>query len=408
MSADADSGGWHAADVPAHVPRELVQFCDFRTGLEPYPQEQLGRLHDGPRIFYSPVSHQDRGTANKGTWVLTKAEDIRHVLQRADLFSSAQPRAQAIGESWRLIPLEMDPPEHGEYRRLLNPLFSPKTVRLQEEAIRRWAVELIERVVDKGRCDFVPEFCELYPVGIFLDLLGLPRSDLSRFRGWANTVIHDRAGRGPALLEVREFMRGVLAERSRNPGDDLISAVTAFRIDDRPLGEDEMLGIVVMLFIGGLDTVVSSLSFQFRYLAEHPYDQNRLRDNVALVPAAVEELFRAFAMVTTGRIATQDTELAGVQVRKGDMITASTVLSTRDPDEFENPHEIDLTRSPNRHNAFSFGPHRCLGSHLARLEVTVAMQEWLERVAEFSVQPGAEINTMGGGVWGLDSLPLQW
>ncbi len=169
-----------------------------------------------------------------------------------------------------------------------------------------------------------------------------------------------------------------------------------------------MLGIVVMLFIGGLDTVVSSLSFQFRWLAENVDQQNRLRENYELLPDAVEELFRAFSIVTTGRIATQDTELAGVQIKKGDMIEAATMLSTRDPDEFENPHEIDLTRSPNRHNAFSFGPHRCLGSHLARLEVTIAIEEWLKRVPEFTVQPGAKINILGGGVWGLDSLPLQW
>jgi cytochrome P450 len=407
MAGRQNTVDFDPADVPSHVPPELVKYCDFRTNLGAYPQEQLGKLHDGPRIFYTPVAHQDRGT--RGAWVLTKAEDIRYVLQNAELFSSAQqPRSQTGGESWRLIPLEVDPPEHGDYRRLLNPLFSPKAVRLQEEAIRNWAIELTEGLADKRQCDFVAEYCELYPVGIFLDLLGLPRSDLQRFRAWANTVVHDRAGRGQAMVEIKEFLRGVLADRIENPGEDLVSTVAQFKIGDRPLTEEEMLGIVVMLFIGGLDTVVSSLSFQFRWLAENVDQQNRLRENYELLPDAVEELFRAFSIVTTGRIATQDTELAGVQIKKGDMIEAATMLSTRDPDEFENPHEIDLTRSPNRHNAFSFGPHRCLGSHLARLEVTIAIKEWLKRVPEFTVQPGAKINILGGGVWGLDSLPLQW
>ena len=407
MATTENSVNYDPADVPSHVPPELVKYCDFRTGLGPYPQEQLGELHDGPRIFYTPVAHQDRGT--RGAWVLTKAEDIRYVLQNAELFSSAQqPRSQTGGQNWPLIPLELDPPEHGDYRRLLNPLFSPKAVRLQEEAIRNWAIELTEGLAGKGQCDFVAEYCELYPVGIFLDLLGLPRSDLQRFRGWANTVVHDRAGRGQAMVEIKEFLRGVLAERMQAPGDDLVSTVTQFKIGDRPLSEEEMLSIVVMLFIGGLDTVVSSLSFQFRWLAENVGEQQKLREDSALLPNAVEELFRAFSIVTTGRIATQDTELAGVQIKKGDMIEAPTMLSTRDPDEFKNPHEIDLTRSPNRHNAFSFGPHRCLGSHLARLEVTIAIEEWLKRVPEFTMQPDVTINTLGGGVWGLDSLPLQW
>ena len=396
------------SDVPSHVPRDLVQYCDFRTGLEPYPHEQLGRLHDGPRIFYSPVSHQNRGAANRGTWVLTKAEDIRYILQHPELFSSAQPRAKAMGESWRLIPLEVDPPEHLNYRRLLNPLFSPKAVKLQEEAIRRQAIELIDGMADKGSCDFVAEFCELFPVSIFLNLLGLPSSDLPKFRAWTNTIVHDSVGRGPALLEVKEFLRGVIAERKADPGDDLVSTITQFEIEDRPLSEDEMIGMVVMLFIGGLDTVVGSLGFQFRYLAENLEQQKMLRENPEMLGDAIEEMFRAFAIVTTGRIATQDTEYAGITIKKGDMVTASTMLSTRDPDEFENPHELDLTRSPNRHNAFSFGPHRCLGSHLARLEVTIALQEWLKRIPEFTVRADANVNAVGGGVMGLDNLPLQW
>ena len=399
---------FNMSDVPSHVPPELVQYCDFRTGLEAYPHEQLGKLHDGPRIIYSPVSHQDRGAENRGTWVMTKAEDIRYVLQHPELFSSAQPRAQAMGESWRLIPLEVDPPEHLDYRRLLNPLFSPKAVKLQEQAIRNLAIELSEGLAGKGKCDFVSEFCEIYPVSIFLSLLGLPKSNLPQFRTWTNTIVHDRAGRGPAMLEVKNFLNGVIAERQKDPGDDLVSTITKFEIEGKPLSQEEMMGIVVMLFIGGLDTVVGSLGFQFRYLAENVDKQNMLRDDHDLIGDAVEEMFRAFSIVTTGRIATQDTEYAGVKIKKGDMVTTSTMLSTRDPDEFENPHELDLTRSPNRHNAFSFGPHRCLGSHLARLEVNIALEEWLKRIPEFTVQSDANINALGGGVLGLDSLPLQW
>jgi cytochrome P450 len=127
-----------------------------------------------------------------------------------------------------------------------------------------------------------------------------------------------------------------------------------------------------------------------------------------MIPDAVEELFRAFPVVTTSRFATRDTELAGVRIRKGDMVTTSTLLSTRDPDEFDNPNVVDLTRSPNRHNAFAFGPHRCLGSHLARREIIIAVEEWLRRVPRFHVKPDAIIQAAGGGVIGIDNLPLAW
>jgi cytochrome P450 len=180
------------------------------------------------------------------------------------------------------------------------------------------------------------------------------------------------------------------------------------QIDGRPFNDDELIGTVFLLFIGGLDTVVSSLAYHFRYLAENPEDQARLRADPSLIPDAVEELFRVFAVVTTGRFATEDTEIAGVRIKKGDMVTGSTILSNSDPDEFANPGAVDITRSPNRHNAFSFGPHRCLGSHLARREIQIAIDEWLKRVPAFRVRPGAELKTLGGGVLGMEELPLVW
>jgi cytochrome P450 len=408
MLGATNGQGFDMADIPSHVPQDLVHFCDFRSGLSSYPHEQLGELHHGPRIFYSPLSHQNRGANNKGAWVLTKAEDIRYVLQHPEIFSSAQPRAQAMGETWKLIPLEVDPPQHLNYRQLLNPLFSPAAVKLKQDAIRNLAGELVAAMAPRGSCDFVSEFSEIYPVSIFLELLGLPRSDLPKFRAWADTIVHSAEGRGPALLEVKDFLSELVAERSENLGEDLVSLITQFEIDGTRISREEMLGIVVMLFIGGLDTVVGSLGFQFRYLAENLDQQQLLRDSPELLPDAVEELFRAFAIVTTARVTTQDYEFQGVTLKKGDMVTASTMLSTRDPDEFSQPHDIDFSRSPNRHNAFSFGPHRCLGSHLARLEVTIAIEEWLARVPAFSVQSGAQIKAVGGGVLGLDCLPLQW
>lgn len=404
-----DSASDIAGKVPDHVPPELVHRFDFRTDLGSCPHAKVAELHTGPRIFYTPVSHQDRAGEPMGSWVPTKAEDIRYILQHTELFTSGNPRAGAMGESWPLIPLEVDPPEHGKYRMPLNPLFSPKRLKLMDDSIRNWAVELIERFQDKDGCDFLAAFAEPFSVGIFLDLLGMPKSDLPRVRDWANAIVHDRAGRGAAMLAVKNFLADVIAERTAEPeGDDLVRAVIRMEIDGRPLTSDEVMGIVFLLFLGGLDTVVSSLGYHFRYLAEHPDEQARLRAEPDLIPDAVEELFRAYPVVTTSRFATQDTEFAGVTIKKGDMITASTLLSTRDPDEFSDPNTVDFARSPNRHNAFSFGPHRCLGSHLARREIQIAVEECMRRLPSFQIAPGAELTTLGGGVMGMETLPLIW
>ncbi len=395
--------------IPDHVPKALVHFFDFRTGLGVCPHAQIAELHKGPRIFYSPVSHQDRGPAPVGAWVLTKAEDIRYMLQHSELFSSAEPRSHAMGETWRLIPLELDPPEHSLYRTPLNPLFSPIRVRRIEPRLRELAGQLIDRLKDKGECDFVSEFGQLYPVYIFLELMGLPSEDSARFRDWADTMIHDRERRGEAMRAIKAFLQEQIALRRADPGDgDLVTEVIGMKVGDRPFNDEEVVGAVFLLFVGGLDTVVSSLAYHFRYLAEHLEDQARLRADPLMIPDAVEEFFRAFAVVTTARAATQDTELAGVQIKKGDLVTGSTILSTSDPDEFEDASVVDITRSPNRHNAFSFGPHRCLGSHLARREIQIAIEEWLKRVPEFKLRPGAELETVGGGVIGMKALPLVW
>lgn len=395
--------------IPAHVPPELVHRFDFRSGLGSCPHAVVDQLHSGPRLFYSPVSHQQRTAAGQGTWIVTKAEDIRYVLQNPHIFSSAAPRSSAAGGTWRLIPLEVDPPEHTKYRALLNPLFSPKSLKPYDEPIRTWAAALISGFVNEGCCDFVNDFATLYPIGIFLDLLGLPRSDLPKFRGWVDMFVHDAVNRGTAMDKMKTFLEDVIDQRlGSEGGDDLISQITRMRMDDRALTREEMAGIVLLLFIGGLDTVVSSLSFHFRYLAENPADQTRLREDPTMVPDAVEEFLRAFPVVTTARMVTEDTDLAGVRLKKGDMVTTSTLLSTRDPDEFPDPDIVDVARSPNRHNAFAFGPHRCLGSHLARRELVIAVEEFLARVPAFRLQEGARITAAGGGVMGLDTLPLVW
>jgi cytochrome P450 len=392
-----------AAPIPTHVPAELVREFDFRTGLGDRPHEAVAKLLDGPRIVYSPVNHHHK--PGVGSWIPTWAEDIRAVLQNTEAFSSKVVRSSS---DLTLIPLELDPPLHGSFRALMNPLFSPARMKVLDEKIRARARALAERCAAKGRCEFVEDFARPLPVGIFIDLMGLPQTDMERFLAWENLIIRDMASRARTMQEVAAYLKGLIAQRRLEPTHDLISFAVKGQVDGRALADDEVLGICVLLFMAGLDTVTSAFSFQLRHLAEHPADQQRLRNEPALIPSAVEEMFRAYAVVNTTRYATRDVELAGVTIKKGENVTCSTILACRDPREFQNADQVIFDRSPNAHNAFSYGPHRCIGSHLARRELTAGIEEWLKAIPAFHLQPGAQLTANGGGVFSLESLPLVW
>ena len=401
-SSATDRNSGHAS-IPAHVPRELVREFDFRTGLGSYPHTTVADLHSGPRVFFSPVHHN--AVPGPGTWVLTRAADIRAALQDAATFSSKITRSNS---GLSLIPLELDPPEHPKFRAIMNPIFSPARMKQLEGKVRDLARELAAKCAAKGECDFVEDFAKPFPVGIFLDLMGLPKENMTRFLEWEALIMRDKQTRAAAMQQVSLYLQELIDERRRNPTDDLITFAVNAKVDDRPLTDAEVIGICVLLFIAGLDTVTNSFAFHFRHLAEHPSDQDSLRENFSLISSAVEELFRAYAVVNTNRYATRDVEFAGVQIKKGDNVTCSTILASRDPHEFDNPNHVLFSRSPNPHNAFSYGPHRCLGSHLARREVISGIEEWLKAIPPFRVKPGAVINAHGGGVFSLESLPLVW
>jgi cytochrome P450 len=403
MQASTVEHGPAQHTLPAHVPPTLVRDFDFRTGLGSHPHSAVAELHAGPRVFFSRVHHN--AIPGPGTWVLTRAEDIRAALQDAATFSSNVRRSNS---SLTLIPLELDPPDHAKFRAIMNPIFSPARMKLLEEKVRHLARELATQCASKRECNFVEDFAKPFPVGIFLDLMGLPQENMPRFLHWEALIMRDKLTRAAAMQEVSTYLQELINERRRRPTEDLVSFAVTAQVDGRPLTDDEVIGICVLLFIAGLDTVTSSFSFHFRHLAEHPADQAALRADFGLIPAAVEEFFRAYAVVNTNRYITRDVEFAGVQMRKGDNVTCSTILASRDPREFENPNQVQITRSPNPHNAFSYGPHRCIGSHLARRELVAGMEEWFKLIPTFHVKPDTPILAHGGGVFSLESLPLVW
>ncbi len=398
--------------VPKHVPAELVrEFSYWKSpGMAPErggdPQAALAGLHDGPPIFYAPNNTYD----GYGTWVFVRAEDQRRVLQDAETFSSRRKLFEkALGEDLPTIPLEIDPPEHGGYRSLLNPLLSPKRVMAMESDNRARAVELIEGLRARGSCEVMQDFAFPFAVGVFLQFLGLPQSRRDEFLGWADKQFHGTPEeRGEAIRTVIGFMGELVALRRVEPADDFMTFVVQAKVDGRPMNDREAIGMGALLFVAGLDTVAAAIGFNFRYLAENPTEQARLRADPSAVILAVEELLRAFPTVLMTRIASRDTEFDGIFIKEGDRVSCPSMVANRDPAEFPEPNCIDLSRENNRHVAFAYGPHRCLGSHLARRELVIAMEEWLARIPPFHVADGTAPLTYGGHVFGIEDLTLAW
>jgi cytochrome P450 len=243
-----------------------------------------------------------------------------------------------------------------------------------------------------------------------MQLMGLPASDTDQFLQWEFDLLHnlDLAVKAEAAAAIREYLLQLMHERRSQPSDDLATLIVQARLEDRLLNDDEVLGVYYLMFVGGLDTVAASLGLYFNYLAQHPELQSRLRSEPAQIPRAVEEFVRAFSPVTTRRIVTQDCELAGVAMKAGDWVTCVTALASLDPDEYPNPLEVELERPHPRHFGFSMGPHFCIGMHLARREIAVALEGWLNRVPPFRLKPGFEARMHGGPVIGLDTLELEW
>ncbi len=393
--------------APAHVDPALVRAFDYHTDpafvVDPFAGFDAAR---GDRVFFT-LTHG-------GYWVLTRAEDIRAAFQQPDLFSSAEFTIPSSIFPRTLRPLELDPPDHGKYRQPLAPLFSPPSVARREPELRAICAQLVDAFADRGSCDLLEALARPFPTTVFVAMLGLPLSEGRTFEQWNHTMLHaydDPEARQAAGKKILTYLDDLVTRREAEGPDateDLLSVLLRARVDGRPLDHEELLDYAFMLFIAGLDTVTAMLSFAFRCLATRPDLRRRLVDDPTLMPTAVEELLRAHSIVNTARVVTRDATFAGVAMKTGDRVLLATALASRDPDEFPDAADIVLDREANRHLAFGAGPHRCLGSHLARLEVGIAIEELLARVPSFRLAPGEPIVAHGGGALGIDRLPIEW
>ncbi len=395
--------------VPAHVPPHLVRDFSFATtpGATADPHLASAFLFQGPDIFYSPIAND-----GEPAWVVTRLELIREVYLDVENFSSivVSKMASIIGDDWVLIPNSMDPPEHGKWRALLNPIFSPARINSLEDGVRQTCVELIEGFKARGSCEFIEDFGRPFPVTVFLRLMGLPLEQTAQFVEWEDGLLHAKSLEQlqRAARETKAYLLDVMKDRRKNPRDDLASFFANGTMDGRPFTENEVVGLYFMFYLAGLDTVTSALGFIYRELALQPWLQEQLRNDVDLIPNAIEEMLRAFTIVESKRYVTRDVEFHGIQMKKGDTVFLGTTIAGRDDREFNDPHRLDFTRENIRHIAFAVGPHRCIGSHLARRELKIALEEWLRRVPPFSIPPGEASTSQATIVWGVTRLPLAW
>lgn len=396
---------------PDHVPAERI--VDFDFFHVPQGQDDPAEIwhdlvrRDVPRIFYTPH--------NGGHWVFLDYADIVEAYRDHSVFSTYQTPIPPIEPFPVVQPQGVDPPDHNVFRRLLAPMFTPIAVRGMVEELEARASRLIDGFAEVGACDFIADYAERFPTGTFLYLFGLPEDRLDEFLALANVFFRstDPAVRARNIVEIYDVLEALFREKLRNPGSDMASRIVHSRgPDGQPHDWTDILNCGLLLFVAGLDTVTNTMAYIWRYLATMPAARAHFRDCLDDPDAflrGTEELMRINAVSNLFRRITHDCEFRGVRFRANDRVILPNTVANRDPGVFRDPENIDLEREVNVHVTFGVGPHRCIGSHLAKREVMVSLQQWLRRIPDFGLAPDqADGSAFGGAVMGFTGLKLRW
>ena len=364
-----------------------------------------------------PIAHTDR---YQGSWLPTRYEDVVAIAQEFETFTSRQilvmPPAEGRNEGAyagvAAPPITSDPPDHHWHRRLILPIFSPQSVAKYEQGTRDLCNALIDEFIDKGTADAAADYAQHIPVRVIATMLGVPLEMEPAFTEWVRGVLEnmtDKELRMKSFFNIVEFFMGQVEDRRKNPRkNDLITELMNAEVEGKKVPIEYVLGVCQLMLVAGIDTTWSAIGSCMWHMAQHPEHRKQLRENPDLWPTAIEELLRVYAPVTMARIVDHDTEFQGCPMKAGDRVLMAFPAANRDPRQFENPDEVILDRQNNRHVAFGSGIHRCAGSNLARLEVRVALQTWLERIPEFELVDPNSVTWVGGQVHGPRSCMVKF
>jgi cytochrome P450 len=400
---------------PAHVPDSLVyDFDAYRDAglLADAPKRIAQMAKEAPPIFWTP--------RNGGQWVIQGYEALFNAYRDPSTFTSQfltseQMKAMLPPGTPRVPqarPINLDPPEHTKFRAPLQKTFSPKSALALKDDIRKLAVELIDAVAARGRCDFMPAVAEQLPVKVFIKMFGLPLERHAEYRELAKqhlaAVATDLTATAQKSLRLVAVMRETILERREHPQDDILSMLWQSTVDGRPTTMEDMEDYSVLLFIAGLDTVVNGMGLIMRHLATDPALQDELRSTPKLIAEAVEEMLRRYTFTVPVRHVVRDAVFEGVQFKAGERVLMYDPAADMDPKKFQNPEVCDFRREEKTHIAFGAGPHRCLGSHLARVELQIITEVALSRLRNIRLDPQHPPRFHGGHVIGPESLALVW
>lgn len=360
-----------------------------------------------------------RSACHGGFYIISRYDEVCEAARNAREFSSAA-NGIAIPDMHadaRLLPVESDPPHQTEYRSLFMRFLTREAVSQHEPMIRAVARKLLDSVLQRSEFDFAHDFARPYPAMVVLTMLGLQEQDIDRLTYLVDTSIDGAEGEGrsgpkraEAARELTDHLNGILEQKRAAPHDpnDVISTIVHSRLPSAPLGPKEQISLLKIFIFGGFTTTTFALTSAVRWLLEHPADLERLRTQPELLPTAIEEFVR-FASPGTylGRTVMRDMTFGNTQLRQGDRILLAMGAANRDPKVFARPEEVVLDRKPNRHVGFGHGPHACMGTHLARLELRVALEECLGRIGDYCIDAGREIRWASGETQGMLTLPLR-
>lgn len=391
---------------PAHIPNHLV--FDFDIYADPRVGEDVQgtyaqTLEDAPDIFWT--------TLNGGHWIVKGFDAIASVVTDPEHFSVREMQIPRVENPPFFIPLSLDPPDNLPYRKAMMPMFGPVAIKALEPRIRHWAIEIIDRVVAKGACDFQAEVSKLFPVTVFMELMGMDLTRLREFRDLAEGFFENQNNEAE-MMRLSGLIMGTLtaliAEKRATPDDKLMSHFIQVDVGGRQMSDDEILAMSFVLFLGGMDTVTNVTGFAYQQLAQRPDVQARLAANPEEVAAFADESIRLFGVVNTPRLVIKDIDIGDAAFRDGEMVLNILCVGSRDPKKFDQPNVFDLDRKKTAHLTFSSGPHLCVGHVLGRAELRILTEEWVRRVPAFRAAPGEKHAFRMGTVMALETLPLEW